>query len=51
MLFRNTKDEPERDRLAGEYERVVEQLIANGKCQEMPSFEDIARTFRMSRSE
>jgi hypothetical protein len=41
MRFRNTRDESERDKVTAEYEHVVDKLIASGKWDEMPSFEDM----------
>jgi hypothetical protein len=47
MRFRSTRDESERDKVAGEYEHVVDELIARGKWKEMPSFEDMLPDERM----
>jgi hypothetical protein len=50
MQFRRTRDEAERDKLAAEYEGVVNRLIARGKWEEMPSFEDMLPDERMPRA-
>ena len=47
MRFRGTRDETERDEAATAYGRVVDQLIASGKWEEMPSFEDMLPDERM----
>lgn len=41
MRFRSTRDESERDKVAAQYAHVVERLIASGKWEEMPAFEDM----------
>jgi len=47
MRFRSTRDESERDQVAADYECVVDRLIASGKWEEMPSFEDMLPDERM----
>jgi hypothetical protein len=47
MRFRSTRDESERDKLAADYEEIVDKLIATGKWHEMPSFEDMLPDERM----
>ena len=47
MRFRSTRDECERDKAATEYEQVVQKLIASGKWNAMPSFEDMLPDERM----
>ena len=47
MRFRSTRDESERDKVAAEYGRVVDELIAGGEWKEMPSFEDMLPDERM----
>jgi hypothetical protein len=41
MRFRGTRDEAERDQVAADYEQVVAKLIASGKWDQMPVFEDM----------
>ena len=41
MRFRSTRDESERDKVAAQYAHVVDRLIASGKWNEMPAFEDM----------
>ena len=41
MRFRSTRDESERDKVASDYKRVVDELIASGTWEEMPSLEDM----------
>ncbi|MBV9125028.1 MAG: hypothetical protein JO112_16865 [Planctomycetes bacterium] len=41
MRFRSTRDESERNQVAADYKHVVEKLIASGKWEEMPAFEDM----------
>ena len=41
MRFRSTRDESERDKVAADYQHVVDKLIASGKWEEMPTFEDM----------
>ena len=47
MRFRSTRDESERNKVAADYERVVDQLIARGTWEEMPTFEDMLPDERM----
>ncbi|GEM_PF-5267232 len=47
MRFRSTRDESERDKAAVEYEHVVDKLIASGKWEEIPTFEDMLPDERM----
>jgi hypothetical protein len=47
MRFRSAPDELERDKAAAEYEHVVDKLIASGKWEEMPTFEDMLPDERM----
>jgi hypothetical protein len=47
MRFRSTRDEAERDRVAAEYQRVVEALIASGTWEETPASEDMLPDGRM----
>ena len=47
MRFRDTRDESQRDEAATAYSRVADQLIASGKWEEMPSFEDTLPDERM----
>ena len=47
MRFRSSRDEAERHKVAAVYEHVVDQLIASGKWEEMPSFEDMLPDDRM----
>ena len=47
MRFRSTRDEAEREQAAAAYESVVDRLIASGKWEEMPSFEDMLPDERM----
>ncbi len=41
MRFRSTRNESEREKVAGEYAQLVDRLIASGKWHETPSFEDM----------
>lgn len=50
MRFRRTRDESERDKVAADYECVVDRLIASGKWEEMPPFEDMLPDERMPRA-
>jgi hypothetical protein len=50
MRFRNTRYESERDKVAKVYEHVVDELIASGKWEEMPSFEDMLPDERMPKA-
>jgi hypothetical protein len=50
MRFRSTRDEAERDQVAVEYEHIVDKLIASGKWQEMPPFEDMLPDERMPKA-
>jgi hypothetical protein len=50
MRFRNTSDESERDKVAAIYAHVVDQLIAGGKWDEMPAFEDMLPDERMPKA-
>jgi hypothetical protein len=50
MQFRSTRDESERDQVAKVYEHVVDQLIASGKWEEMPAFEDMLPDERMPKA-
>jgi hypothetical protein len=50
MRFRSTRDEAERDKVAAEYGHIVDQLIASGKWQEMPPFEDLLPDERMPKA-
>jgi hypothetical protein len=50
MRFRSTRDDAERDKVAAGYEHVVDQLIASGKWEEMPTFEDMLPDERMPRA-
>ena len=51
MRFRSTRDESERNKVAAEYEHVVDKLIASKKkWKEMPSFEDILPDERMPKA-
>jgi hypothetical protein len=50
MKFRTTRDESARDRLAAEYEQVVNKLIASGKWEKMPAFEDMLPDERMPKA-
>ena len=50
MQFRRTRDEAERDKVAAEYEQVVNKLIASGKWMEMPGFEDMLPDERMPKA-
>jgi hypothetical protein len=50
MRFRSTRDESERDQVAADYERVVDKLIASGKWEEIPAFEDMLPDERMPRA-
>ena len=47
MRFRSVRDESERDQVARAYEHIVDKLIASGKWEEMPSFEDMLPDERM----
>ena len=47
IRFRGTRDESEHDKAAAEYEHVVDQLIASGQWEEMPTFEDMLPDDRM----
>ena len=47
MRFRCARDATERDEAATAYGHVVDQLIASGKWEEMPSFEDTLPDERM----
>jgi hypothetical protein len=42
-----TRDEAEREHATAAYESVVDRLIANGKWEEMPSFEVMLPDERM----
>jgi hypothetical protein len=50
MQFRSTRKESERNEVARQYERVVDELIESGQWEEMPSFEDMLPNERMPRS-
>jgi hypothetical protein len=50
MRFRGTKDKSERDKVAAEYESIVDKLITRGKWKEMPSFEDMLPDERMPKA-
>lgn len=50
MRFRSTRDESERDKVAAEYECVIDRLIARGKWEEMPSFEDMLPDEKMPKA-
>ncbi len=50
MRFRGTRDEAARDEVATEYEDVVDKLIASGKWEEMPSFEEMLPDERMPKA-
>ena len=50
MRFRGTRDKSERDKVAAEYAQVVGKLIASGKWEEMPNFEDMLPDERMPRA-
>jgi hypothetical protein len=50
MRFRSTRDESERAKAAADYESVVDRLIASGKWEEMPSFEDMLPDERMPKA-
>jgi hypothetical protein len=50
MRFRSTRDESERDKVAADYEHVVDKLIATGKWEEMPAFEDMLPDERMPKA-
>ena len=50
MRFRSSRDESERDKLAACYDDVVDKLIAGGKWEEMPAFEDMLPDERMPRA-
>jgi hypothetical protein len=47
MQFRSTRDESVRDEVTADYERVVNELIASGRWEEMPAFEDMLPDERM----
>jgi len=47
MQFRGTRDDSERDEVAAAYGHVVDQLIASGKWERMPGFEDMLPDERM----
>jgi hypothetical protein len=47
MQFRSTRDESVRKKVAADYERVVNELIASGQWEEMPAFEDMLPDERM----
>ena len=49
MRFRGARDESERDK-AAEYKHVVDQLIASGHWEDMPTFEDMLPDERMPES-
>jgi hypothetical protein len=40
MQFRGTQSEAERHRIARDYAQAVDRLIASGRWNEMPAFED-----------
>ena len=50
MQFRSTRDESVRDKVAADYERVVDKLIASRKWKEMPAFEDMLPDERMPKA-
>ena len=50
MQFRSTREESVRDKVAADYERVVNELIASGQWEEMPAFEDMLPDERMPES-
>lgn len=50
MRFRSTRDESERDKVAAQYAHVVDNLIASGKWEEMPAFEDMLPDERMPKA-
>jgi hypothetical protein len=50
MQFRSTRNESERDNLVTAYEHIVDKLIASGKWEEMPTFEDMLPDERMPKS-
>ena len=50
MRFRGTRDESERAKVAADYRYVVDKLIASGKWEEMPTFEDMLPDERMPKA-
>jgi hypothetical protein len=50
MKFRSTRDESVRDQVAADYERTVNELIASGRWNEMPAFEDMLPDERMPKT-
>ncbi|MHB1557529.1 MAG: hypothetical protein ACYC61_08620 [Isosphaeraceae bacterium] len=50
MQFRSTRDESVRDKVASDYARIVNELIAGGQWEEMPAFEDMLPDDRMPKA-